>query len=275
MSHAMRSRKRGCTQHADMRSTKRVRQEARKSFLDLPRELRDIIYELCLVSTKAIDVCQLATPSCNPKKLGISTACLRVSRQIHHEALEVMYGLNTFEAKISLDPRIPHSYDHDPKSCAQRRGCTFDSPMVNNVKRLIIRLEFAALSSLPVQDPSFPAEVLQAFVLDGSPDIILLQPDSFSSYVESLQHSNALLGAANAALAAARGSLFSTYLLACVNARDKGMHVVCTPQPRASFGFLDFPWVRMDPQPSVTAACEVSCYVPSRFKSTGQMGLVG
>lgn len=138
MPHAMRSRKRGSTQLADVRSTKRARHEARKSFLDLPRELRDIIYELCLVSTEAIDVRQLATPSYSLKKLGISTACLRVSRQLYREALEVMYGLNTFEAKISLDPRIPHSYDHDLKSCAQRGGRTFDSPMVNKVKRLII-----------------------------------------------------------------------------------------------------------------------------------------
>jgi hypothetical protein len=83
-------------------------------------------------------VCQLATPSRNAKKLGISTAFLRVSRQIHCEALEVVYGLNTFEARISLDPRIPHYYNYDLQPCAQRESCTFGNPMINKGKRLII-----------------------------------------------------------------------------------------------------------------------------------------
>jgi hypothetical protein len=114
ITHAMHSRKRDRKEQADLSSTKRARYAARISFLGLPRELRNIIYELSLVSTETIDVCQLATPLRNAKKLGISTALLRVSRQIHYEALEVIYGLNTFEAKILLDPRIPHAYDHDP-----------------------------------------------------------------------------------------------------------------------------------------------------------------
>ncbi|GAB7335639.1 hypothetical protein MBLNU13_g07959t1 [Cladosporium sp. NU13] len=114
MAHAMHSRKRDRKEQADLSSTKRARHATRLSFLDLPRELRDIIYELSLVSTETIDVCQLAIPLRNAKKLGISTALLRVSRLIHHEALEVIYGLNTFEAKILLDPRIPYAYDHDP-----------------------------------------------------------------------------------------------------------------------------------------------------------------
>jgi hypothetical protein len=268
----MRLRKRYHKERGDVPSTKRVRHQARPSFLDLPRELRDIIYELSLVSAEAIDVCQLATPSRNAKKLGISTAFLRVSRQIHCEALEVMYGLNTFEARISLDPRIPHYYNYDLQPCAQRESCTFGNPMINKVKHLIIRLEFAALWLLPEQDPSFPAEVVQAFVLGASPDMIILQPGSFSSYMESLQCFNALLATANAALAAMRGSLFSTYLLSCVNIRSKGTHVVYTPQSRASFGFLDFPWVHLDPQ-SATTTCQLSCHIPSRFKSTGQMRL--
>ena len=187
MTQAMRSRKRDRKEQADLSSTKRARHATRLSFLDLPRELRDIIYELSLVSTETIDVCQLATPLRNAKKLGIATALLRVSRQINHEALEVIYGSNTFEAKILLDPRIPHAYDHDPGLRDSWESCTFDNPMVNKVKRLIVHLDFVTLSLLPDQDPSFPAEVLRAFVLGGSLDIILLQPGSFSSYMKSLQ----------------------------------------------------------------------------------------
>jgi hypothetical protein len=51
MTQAMRSRKRDRQEQADLSSTKRARHAARISFLDLPRELRDIIYELSLVST--------------------------------------------------------------------------------------------------------------------------------------------------------------------------------------------------------------------------------
>jgi hypothetical protein len=278
MTQAMRSRKRDRKEQADLSSTKRARHAARISFLDLPRELRDIIYELSLVSTETIDVCQLATPLRNAKKLGISTALLRVSRQIHHEALEVIYGLNTFEAKILLDPRVPHAYDHDPGLRDSWESCTFDNPMVNKVKRLIIHLDFVTLSLLPDQNPSFPAEVLRAFVLGGSLDIILLQPGSFSSYMKSLQCYNALLATANAALAVMWGSLFSRCLLSCVDARDNGTRVVYTPQSRVPLGFLEFPWVtlRLDSHSTATAtASEMSCHLPLRFRSSGQTDLAG
>ena len=241
MAYAMHSRKRDRKEQADLSSTKRASYASRISFLDLPQELRDVIYDLSLVSTETIDVCQLVTPLRNAKKLGISTALLRVSRQIYYEALEVVYGLNTFEAKILLDPRIPHDYDHDPGRRDSWESFTFDNPMVNKVKRLIVHLDFVTLSLLPNQDPSFPAEVLRAFVLGGSLDTILLQPGSFSSYIKSLQCYNALLAAANAALAAARGSLFSSRLLSCVEARNNGTRVVYTPQYRALSGFLEFP----------------------------------
>jgi hypothetical protein len=57
MTHAIHSRKRDRKEQADLSSTKRARYAARISFLDLPRELRNIIYELSLVSTETIDVC--------------------------------------------------------------------------------------------------------------------------------------------------------------------------------------------------------------------------
>ena len=265
----MHSRKRDPKEQADLSSTKRARHAARISFLDLPRELRDIIYELSLVSTNTIDVCQLATPLRNAKKPGISTALLRVSRQIHHEALEVVYGLNTFEAKILLDPRIPHAYDHDPGLRDSWESCAFDNPMVNKVKRLIVHLDFITPSLLPNQDPSFPAEVLRTFVLGGSLNTILLQPGSFSSYMKNLQGYNALLTTANAALTVTRGSLFSRYLLSCVDTRNNGTRVVYTPQYRAPSGFLEFPWVRLDAHSAATGG-EMSCHIPSRVSSSGQ-----
>jgi rhodanese-related sulfurtransferase len=266
----MHSRKRCPEEHADVPSTKRARQTARRGFLDLPRELRDVVYELSLVSAETIDVRQLASPGYNAKDLGISPVLLCVSRQIHSEAFKVLYGLNTFEARIPLDPRTPHSYDHLHKPCGQHQNHTFNHPMIKEIKRLVIRLDFVRLSQWPGQDPSFPAELLQAFVLDSNPDVVVLKPGCFSSYLEHLQRFNAMLATANAALAVARGSLFSTYLLSCVSLRDKRAHFAYIPQPDASFGFLDFPWTRLDPQ-STTAAYKVSCDIPLRFRSTGQM----
>lgn len=277
----MRSSKR-CVKHLcceERPLTKKTRKScSRKGFLDLPRELRDMIYELSLVSTERIDVCRLgqfASPPSNTK-LGISTALLRVSRQIHSEGVKVMYGLNTFEASIFLDPRIPHSFHQNLEPLHLGRKRRFTNPMIQNVKRLMIRLKFTSLSRWPSHDPWFPSEMLQAFVLDGHLDLIALEPDSFCSYFEGLQHFKAALATANAAVAVARGSLFSAHLLSCVGHSNKSTLVVCTPQPRPTgyFRFLDFPWTRLDAQ-STNNAVEILCHIPSRFSSTGQMKSAG
>lgn len=89
------------------------------------------------------------------KKLRISTALLGVSQQVNGEALQIMYGLNTFEAKIALDPRVPHAYDHNLQPRDQG----------NRVKRLITRIEFTSVSLRPKHDLLLPAEVLQASIL--------------------------------------------------------------------------------------------------------------
>lgn len=260
--------------------TKKRRSCPRKNFLDLPRELRDTIYEFSLVSTQRIDVCRLgqfATPPSDAEKLGISTALLRVSRQTYSEGLKIMYGLNTFEAIIPLDPRIPHSFHHQNLEPLHLRiQQQFTNPMIRNVKRLIIRLEFTSLSRWPSQDPTVPSKMLQAFILDGHPDLIAFEPGSFCSYLESLQHFKASLATANAAVAVARGSLFSAHLLSCVGISNKDTLVVCAPQaqPNGSFRFLDFPWTRLDAQ-STNNPIEVLCEIPSRFSSTGQMKFSG
>lgn len=235
-----------------------------------PRELRDLIYEFSLVSTESINVCRLAPQPSDVKKLGISIALVRVTRQIHHEAIKVMYGLNTFEARILLDPRLPHSFHHDRMFCDHGKDRTFRNPMIKAVKRLIIRLEFNDMSSWPRQDPAFPEKMLEAFVLRGNLDIIVLKPGCYSSYLESLQHFNATLATANAALAISRGSLFSSYLLSCIDVDKKSTLVVHTPKPQAPFEFLDFPWTSLNSQPA-TDTLEVSRHIPSRFRSTGQM----
>lgn len=84
-------------------AVKRTRQSRRNSLLDLLQELKDQIYEECLVSSQAIDIhCLSSIPG--PTTLGLSTALLQACRQIYTEALDVLYGLNTFKATIVVDP---------------------------------------------------------------------------------------------------------------------------------------------------------------------------
>lgn len=105
------------------------------SFLDLPQEIRDCVYQLCLTapdpiiprieSTIVIDkftcVCYERHRKCShlcgrslsaserleihyyPKvPPGLSLALLRVNKQIHTEAVRILYGDNTFEFYIGL-----------------------------------------------------------------------------------------------------------------------------------------------------------------------------
>ena len=69
--------------------------------LTLPGEIRNQIYGLVL----------LAPPPGTPRSLGsnpqIYPQILSVCRQIHHEAIEVLYGKNTFIAHYSLLSSLP------------------------------------------------------------------------------------------------------------------------------------------------------------------------
>lgn len=65
----------------------------RISFLDLPPELRDQIYEAALVEKK---VC-----TGRPGQKFAQPALTRVSRQIREEALPVFYGMNAFQFEMS------------------------------------------------------------------------------------------------------------------------------------------------------------------------------
>ena len=70
------------------------------TFFSLPREIRDAIYEECLVSTKMIDLSNLGTTSRHKRfqkqALGLLPNILRICRQIEREASEILYGANTF-----------------------------------------------------------------------------------------------------------------------------------------------------------------------------------
>lgn len=247
------------------------RQSTTTTFLELPRELRDMIYELALVSTDTIDVCNFAAPSRWPHSstLGISPAVLRVSRQIHNEALDVLYGLNTFQATVLLDPRVPHQFE--PRG-SDSSHIDITHPMIKNVRRLVIHLKFCVLSQWPNQDAVFPEAVLRAFVLGGPPDLIVVKPDCCSAYLDTMLQPNEMLAVANTALAVSRGTLFTAYLLSYLSQTTeshKSTLAVCCPPKPASYDFVDFPWTQVNY--SVSDTVDVMYSVPRRFSLTGQM----
>ncbi|KAK7916901.1 hypothetical protein PG985_010509 [Apiospora marii] len=72
------------------------------NFLDLPRELRDQVYELCLVGERLLN---LQNPiygdwGYSYDHYGLTTGLLRVSKNVHREASLVLYSQNIFDLTL-------------------------------------------------------------------------------------------------------------------------------------------------------------------------------
>lgn len=68
-------------------------------FLQLPTELRDLIYEYALVADSVIDLGNLRPQAAywpSRQALGLCPQLLRVSKRVFTEAIAILYGLNTF-----------------------------------------------------------------------------------------------------------------------------------------------------------------------------------
>lgn len=85
-------------------------------FLALPQELRDYIYSDVLTTTYLVELHQPQVylsarasgqipPSPNPASTRLTI--LRVSKSIHHEVKQVLYGLSTFRFECSSSPSLP------------------------------------------------------------------------------------------------------------------------------------------------------------------------
>ncbi|KAK7916902.1 hypothetical protein PG985_010510 [Apiospora marii] len=73
------------------------------NFPDLPRELRDLIYQFCLVHKKPVDTCRYLQYT-RPPIYGLAPNILRVSKAVHREASPVLYSQNIFDlSKRSCD----------------------------------------------------------------------------------------------------------------------------------------------------------------------------
>ncbi|KAK8068543.1 hypothetical protein PG996_007655 [Apiospora saccharicola] len=72
------------------------------NFLDLPRELRDQVYELCLVGEKLVQPRHApwsAWARCVDH--GLTTGLLRVSKSVYREASCVLYSRNIFDLRLT------------------------------------------------------------------------------------------------------------------------------------------------------------------------------
>ena len=69
----------------------------------LPPEIRGNVYQYCLVTDKAIDLCCLRRHSKDrprPSEIDIDPCILQSSRQIYIEAIDVLYRQNLFKSVL-------------------------------------------------------------------------------------------------------------------------------------------------------------------------------
>lgn len=149
--------------------------------------------------------------------------------------------------------------------------------MTKKIKRLVLRLTFSYTT--PRQEALLSAEVLYAVVRDGCPELVVLRPDCSTSYFDWMQRTNttSLVAVACTALEVSRGALFSSCLIHHMSHKrfhKKTTLAVCCPPAQGIPGILDFPWVRL-PEWHTGCANDLVYEVPTRFASSGQMGLVG
>lgn len=154
-------------------------------FLDLPRELRDAIYELALVADGPIDVLRLQNASSSSGPANLAPVLLRLSRQILHEALPVLYGLNTFRASIPIHSFRTYDFSNRYLLSHSSRSLlpsSFHHPSLQLVQRVAIYLNLTETPIHRCYDPCFADNVLRALILDASPATVLLEPVDLQAY---------------------------------------------------------------------------------------------
>lgn len=137
---------------------------------DLPRELRDIIYESALVASGSIEVCNLVRirERTSPQQdHGLVPNLLRDSRTVYHEACPILDKMNMFEGTKPL-----HIHDASnpvvtfcslisalpQPSLSQNGACSNDStlflhPKLGPKKQLRIRFDMQLLSHAHWYEP--------------------------------------------------------------------------------------------------------------------------
>lgn len=128
------------------------------SLLSIPRELRDRIYEILLVSDRCISVANFVDNQDLPSQgLGLWPAVLGTCRQIHDEAAGFLYRSNTFYTTINMHlhhalrrievsralGHIPLAPEDDPPEpevqCSAVRP-SYGHPGRSRIRRLVVEL---------------------------------------------------------------------------------------------------------------------------------------
>ncbi|KAK3309281.1 uncharacterized protein B0T15DRAFT_509660 [Chaetomium strumarium] len=112
-------------------------------FLSLPAELRIKVYRLVLCYPDAIGEWSKTLGTAwleNPSRLG--SQLLRICKQIHADALPILYGENTFELEIS-NTWGPYYYGIDyPPALSGIWGERFGRAALPHLRRLSIRVRY-------------------------------------------------------------------------------------------------------------------------------------
>lgn len=207
---AMTTRKRGCA-NGPGPSPKRMHSfnvtsrstSCKTGFLDLPRELRDLVYGYALVAEKPISIYNFTSTRHHhvpTQTLLLAPALLAVSRTLHAEGVPILYGLNTFCISLRLDlDHAQHRYIVDNALRTLRLPPDFEGPIpdvvcvtdrprylhprLGSVKRLEVKLETKIPTRSPLRQSSASeptwadhrfADVCRFLVERGSLDLLIV-----------------------------------------------------------------------------------------------------
>lgn len=124
------------------------------SLLLLPPELRNEVYELCLISNMPLDIQCLDAST--PHEHGLTPSLLHTCRQIYQEANGILYGLNIFRVRVRMalhhalrryEVKAAMRYlnlapDVEPREPrVEEETLYLQHPCLNRIKRLEVSLE--------------------------------------------------------------------------------------------------------------------------------------
>lgn len=244
-----------------------------RGFMRLPRELRDVIYELTLVAEEPIELTRLKHAEAFDERMYLCPALLRLSWQVYNETRPVLYGLNTFRATIAI-----HCFGTNDFSTSRllQRGVrpvvpsTYQHPGLPLVRRVANRLHPTHDAIESSYDPCFADNILRALVLHASPDVILFEPIDFDSYWQLLAHSDVEWADIQTALVVAESQDIADCLLGYARLGLPKILVLASSQVS-----VDFESALHSPLPYTWQNLTIASELPARFARTGQLGKRG
>lgn len=219
----------------------------------LPRELRDVIYELALVARAPISILNLTGSTHSPlppQILGLTPALLATSRAIYLEGAPVLYGSNVFRATFPLTLRCAQRFheahaalvslhlpsDFDPPALAFGAFATrprYTHPNVKFVRHIELKFEIARPDHPHWCEPPFTgahqtthdlADICRNFIEYGHLDLCVFSTEgcgSASDWIPAAANVTILAQALHATIMSFHEWHFERVLLA--TARQNGI----------------------------------------------------